>query len=459
MAHTAHKTDAEAVEHTDPPEVLERKIELLARLFQTQRAPVVWTGAGVSTAAGIPDFRGPTGKWSLAAQGKTYADVNVKPANSIAVHPTVTHMALVGLLDAGRLRGIISSNTDGLHRRSGVPSQKIAELHGNGNLARCSVCKFEAMADARLRCAQGSKQHETGIRCPCCEATTAAAPGKKVVGDMHDTIVNFGEYLNETVYASAEALGKQADLLLVLGSSLRVITCDALEHIQAPGKKLVIVNKQITPYDKACTVRIFANVDDVMKELMNKIGVAIPPWRLIRQVEATVSYAPTRPSGAAAAAAASTKSSEDGIVQVATAPAVAQIRFCGVDEVGRPFSWFKEVCVVVDVGKEPKEQQQQQPDKKVSLVPIAKATLTPQTMFRPLTVALEDPRPLSELVFRFETPSHRGEPPVMLRFPPAPQSASSAASIPNKFRFVLSWLPNSDWVVETVQSFCLFFWC
>jgi len=97
----------------------------------------VHTGAGISTAAGIPDFRGPNGVWTLEKKG-------LKPNVSLSfdqAKPTVTHMALTALIDSGHLKYVISQNIDGLHLRSGIKRVNISELHGNMFVAQCSFCE------------------------------------------------------------------------------------------------------------------------------------------------------------------------------------------------------------------------------------------------------------------------------------------------------------------------------
>lgn len=98
---------------------------------------VVHTGAGCSTASGIPDFRGPKGVWTLEKKGeKPNFDVSFSDAQ-----PTKCHMALKALLDSGHIKYIVSQNIDGLHLRSGVQRKQIAELHGNMFVENCSKCR------------------------------------------------------------------------------------------------------------------------------------------------------------------------------------------------------------------------------------------------------------------------------------------------------------------------------
>ncbi|KAJ6654483.1 hypothetical protein lerEdw1_006904, partial [Lerista edwardsae] len=120
----------------DPPDELERKICELANLIRNASNVVFHTGAGISTASGIPDFRGPNGVWTMEERGlPPKFDTTFENAR-----PSKTHMALLELHRAGILQFLISQNVDGLHVRSGFPRDKLAELHGNMFVEECMKC-------------------------------------------------------------------------------------------------------------------------------------------------------------------------------------------------------------------------------------------------------------------------------------------------------------------------------
>ncbi|XP_057168005.1 NAD-dependent protein deacylase sirtuin-6 isoform X3 [Ursus arctos] len=126
----------------DPPEELERKVWELAQLVWQSSNVVFHTGAGISTASGIPDFRGPHGVWTMEERGLAPKfDTTFESAR-----PTQTHMALVQLERVGLLRFLVSQNVDGLHVRSGFPRDKLAELHGNMFVEECVKCKTRCRA-------------------------------------------------------------------------------------------------------------------------------------------------------------------------------------------------------------------------------------------------------------------------------------------------------------------------
>ncbi|KAM6463640.1 NAD-dependent protein deacylase sirtuin-6 isoform 3-T3 [Liasis olivaceus] len=130
----------------DPPDELERKIRQLADLIQNSFNVVFHTGAGISTAAGIPDFRGPNGVWTMEEQGLVPKfDTTFENAR-----PSKTHMALLELHRVGILHFLVSQNIDGLHVRSGFPRNKLAELHGNMFVEECMKCGKGKLMDTIL---------------------------------------------------------------------------------------------------------------------------------------------------------------------------------------------------------------------------------------------------------------------------------------------------------------------
>lgn len=170
---TAHKTKAETKEFFDSPEVLRDKCRRLAALIRAARHAIAFTGAGISTSCGVPDFRsgmgtclsvGP-GAWELKAKGKIRAP-SARTTSTLCAIPSYTHMAFVELQRRGLLRHLVSQNTDGLHRRSGFPPEALSELHGNSNLERCRKCGAEYLRDFSCRQAgRAVHDHRTSRRC------------------------------------------------------------------------------------------------------------------------------------------------------------------------------------------------------------------------------------------------------------------------------------------------------
>ncbi|KAI1706775.1 sir2 family domain-containing protein [Ditylenchus destructor] len=206
MAFSAHKDSEQVREFESDDTTLERQAAELANLIRQSHHFIAFTGAGVSTSAGIPDFRGPQGVWTLRAKG----EFPKSRQSTLSAVPTTGHMALIGLERAGLLKFLISQNTDGLHRRSGFPPEKLAELHGNSNLERCRHCKKEYLRDFSTRSAPGVHDHQTTRKCAVCGHW------------LHDTIINFSESLPEKPLKDGFINARRADLCLVLGSSLTI---------------------------------------------------------------------------------------------------------------------------------------------------------------------------------------------------------------------------------------------
>ena len=201
---------------------------------------------------------------------------NKKSVGSLQAIPTITHMAFVQLMEAGLLKYVVSQNTDGMHRRSGIHPEQLAELHGNTNLEKCRRCGKEYMRDFRTRNNKKVHEHATGRRCddPDCQ------------GELRDTIINFGEHLDEDVINRGFAQGEASDLCLAMGSSLRVTP--AADIPKRVGRRrdshLVIVNLQETPLDGLADLRINAMCDTVMQKLMQTLQIPVPEFKLVRRV-------------------------------------------------------------------------------------------------------------------------------------------------------------------------------
>lgn len=178
-------------------------------------------------------------------------------------------MALVEMMNKGYLKHIVSQNIDGLHRKSGIPADGISELHGNTNCEQCAKCGTQYMRDYRVRTSNKVYDHKTGRKCD----------NKSCNGDLKDTILNFGEYYDEDLLDGADTQGAMADVMLVIGSSMRVQTAaEVATQTAENGGKLIIINLQKGPYDKKAALMIHAKIDDVFKMLMEKLQLQIPKW-------------------------------------------------------------------------------------------------------------------------------------------------------------------------------------
>lgn len=212
------------------------------------RTPMFFTGAGVSTLCGIPDFRGPSGVYRDPDAARMF-DIDLfdedpsffyRKADSLVygnseTRPGPVHEALVALQEAGLCAGVVTQNIDGLHERAG--SSPVFAVHGSAALHHCRRCGDEKTFD-EIRAIRGGVPGAVP-RCARCG------------GVYKPDITFFGEALPEEAFRGAAALAERADLAVVLGSSLAVqpaasIPAAVLRH----GGKLAIVNRGATPLDR-----------------------------------------------------------------------------------------------------------------------------------------------------------------------------------------------------------------
>jgi len=221
---------------------------------------VAFTGAGISTASGLPDYRGSDGLLTRKAKG-------LPPKKSekpwYQHDPNAGHLALVEMIKGNQLNHIISQNVDGLHLKSGIPSSKISELHGNSSLMRCTYCAniyhIDTIGWNRQIHGRGRLDEPVVTSQPVCLNCS---------GRLISTIVDFGDPLPEQVIDQARAVSIQADLFIVMGSSLKVNPAASLPKLaKRNGAQLVIINKGSTHQDQIADLRI----EDDLSVLLPKI--------------------------------------------------------------------------------------------------------------------------------------------------------------------------------------------
>ncbi|KAJ3435914.1 nad-dependent protein deacetylase sirtuin-7 [Anaeramoeba flamelloides] len=264
----------ELTEYFDGNELLLKKVKKLAKMIRKAKSIVIYTGAGISTAAGVPDYRGPNGVWTCRDQGRKAP--RMKKAWNL-LEPTYGHMTIATLIERGNVKHLVSQNVDGLHVHSGVPLEKISELHGNTNKEFCVDCEKEyfrpfCVDDESTICTN----HVTGRFCDECG------------GVLHDSIINFGENLNSKILKKATEVSKKCDLALVLGTSLKVTPASSLPVISVKRQtgKLVICNLQKTPKDKYASLLIKGKIDKVCKLLMKELEIPVLTFRQTLELRA-----------------------------------------------------------------------------------------------------------------------------------------------------------------------------
>lgn len=245
--------------------------DLLADHLKAASRIVVFTGAGISTESGIPDFRSPGGVWSKmkpiyfqefvgseAKRREAWTRVFSGAAGWVGKEPNAGHFAVARLMASGRGGAIITQNVDNLHQASGVPEAQVVELHGNASYAKCLSCGLRhELEDLRPIFVD---QGEIPVCLDCGELVKSAT-------------ISFGQQMPEEPMMRAEAETQLCDLFLVLGSSL-VVTPAALFPARAKqyGAKLVIVNRDATPLDGIADLVLNEEIGPTMTAAMRDLN-------------------------------------------------------------------------------------------------------------------------------------------------------------------------------------------
>jgi NAD-dependent SIR2 family protein deacetylase len=221
---------------------LEERIKKLAQWMFESKYLVVFTGAGISTESGLPDFRGPNGIWTRQAKG-----LPTKTRTFTSVEPNAGHRAIVELQNLGKLKFLISQNVDNLHLRSGIRPELLAELHGNITKLRCSRCQTQV-------------DQSLGIeKCLC-------------GGRLVSSVVNFGDPLPQKDLEESFRHSSYCDLFIVVGSSLVVSPANDMPKVALrSGAHLVIINQGETPMDRSCHLRFEEKIGEVLPPSIEKL--------------------------------------------------------------------------------------------------------------------------------------------------------------------------------------------
>jgi NAD-dependent deacetylase len=231
-----------------PDDATLRSIRQLRSMIEDARRVVVFTGAGISTESGIPDFRSPGGIWakqspiyfeeflsSEEARRETWRRRFAGDTVLRAARPNRGHVAVAELVREGKVSAVITQNIDGLHQASGVPAEQVIELHGNTTYAACLDCARRYEIDALLA---AFERHGTAPRCDGCGGLVKTAT------------ISFGQSMPVEAMRRAEQETLAADLFLAIGSSLVVYPAAGFPELaKRNGAALVIVNREPTGLD------------------------------------------------------------------------------------------------------------------------------------------------------------------------------------------------------------------
>lgn len=248
---------------------LNRLIERAAAMVRAARRIVAFTGAGVSTESGIPDFRSPGGIWdqyepvyyqdfiaSEEARKKYWQRAKATYPVISQATPNPTHLALAELERMGKLDCIITQNIDRLHQKAGVSSEGVIEVHGHNTEVICLNCRASYPRE------EVQAWLESGVevpRCPHCQ------------GILKEATISFGQAMPEKEMAEAERRVRSCDLLLMLGSSLVVYPAAYLPmYAHQAGARLIIINLTPTPQDGNADVVIHTKTGEVLPRIVEK---------------------------------------------------------------------------------------------------------------------------------------------------------------------------------------------
>jgi len=249
---------------------MESDLANLVPLLRKGTNMLVFTGAGISTGSGIPDFRGPEGIWKRR-QPVYYDDFMRSEAARVEyweyklegweafrnARPNATHQAIVKLELAGKVVSLVTQNIDGLHTKAGTSPQRLVELHGTNSLVECQTCSKRSDPEPHFDAFRKTRRPPA---CPC-------------GGFLKPATISFGQNLRNEDLERAEAIAKEADLVVVLGSTLSVYPAANIPLIAAGrGAPYVIINRGATKHDSLpeVTLRIEADVEKVFPEAVER---------------------------------------------------------------------------------------------------------------------------------------------------------------------------------------------
>jgi NAD-dependent deacetylase len=228
---------------------------------------LVFTGAGISTESGIPDFRGPDGVWTKVDPAEFTIDRYLQnpdtrrrswqmrlEGGALQAKPNRAHRAVVDLWKTGRMVGCVTQNIDGLHQRAGLPEETVVELHGNLHHTRCLRC------GDRQPTAEVAARVQAGDHDPACMLCG---------GILKTDVVLFGEMLPAAASDYAFRLAGRADAVVAVGSTLSVFPAAYVPlQVAEAGHPLVIVNLGPTEFDALATVCIDAPAGKALPALV-----------------------------------------------------------------------------------------------------------------------------------------------------------------------------------------------
>lgn len=268
LSHYTNKGDLNLTPCPDPPLSTLHKCRHLASLIRAHTPVVLHTGAGLSTAAGIRDFRGPNGVWTKqAGLSREGLDADVEACSFEEAAPTLAHMVITAMYHAGLIHYVVTQNVDGLHRRSRFPRQALSELHGSLFVDWCALCETEYERETETNTVGFCP---VGRKCTQCGA------------QLTDKALDWEDALPSRDLEMAKRLSRDAGLNVIVGSSCQM---NPARRLPFSGKgRSVIVNLSETEFDERCVMTVRAEADVVFAFLAKELGVRVGSYERVREV-------------------------------------------------------------------------------------------------------------------------------------------------------------------------------
>jgi len=244
---------------------LDRPAARLREMVQAAEVIVPFTGAGISTECGIPDFRSPGGIWtkyqpipfdeflaSQEARNESWRRRFAMNEQLTAAQPGRGHRALASLYRAGKVPALVTQNIDNLHQASGIAAEHVVELHGNTTYALCLDC---------------AKRYELAWVHACMEAGNGCAPDcTDCGGHIKTATISFGQAMPDSAMRRAEELTRSCDLFLSIGSSLVVWPAAGFPLLaKRNGARLIIINREPTDFDDIADLVVHEDIGTVLE--------------------------------------------------------------------------------------------------------------------------------------------------------------------------------------------------
>jgi NAD-dependent deacetylase len=243
-------------------------LDRLRELLATSKRAVVFTGAGISTESGIPDFRSPGGIWSknqpidfgdFVASAEMRRESWRRKFNTESTiseaRPNAGHLAIARLVEQGKVSSVVTQNVDGLHQASGVPDERVIELHGNATYASCLDC---------------GQRYEIAVIREVFADEEALPVCKECSGIIKTATISFGQAMPEQEMIRAEQETLACDLFIAIGSSLVVYPAAGFpQAAKRAGAKLVILNRDATDQDSFADLVLNEEIGPTLSQVIS----------------------------------------------------------------------------------------------------------------------------------------------------------------------------------------------